>query len=177
MLYTSDPAAITSDASDPLAIDDLCHAKEESQDHLSEENYPVLYTSDPAGISNYISNPLATDELSGMGTNGSPSVKADQSSDDEGRDVHIDSTGGTTNELVPQPSDQAQASASSQWGEVDAEERGAIGIDLDSMLVLAKKESPKETDTTEPTFMENGELIQKQTMAMESMTEALGKCS
>ncbi|XP_046404825.1 uncharacterized protein LOC124170166 [Ischnura elegans] len=153
MLYSSDPAAITSDASDPLATDDQCHVKEESQDHLSEENYRVRYTSDPAGISNGVSDPLATDELSGMGTNGSPSVKADQSSDDEGRDAHIDSTGGTTNELVPQPSDQthmqAQASTSSQWGEVDAEETGAIGIDLDSMLVLAKKESPKETDTTE----------------------------
>ncbi|XP_046408515.1 uncharacterized protein LOC124173032 [Ischnura elegans] len=177
MLYTSDPAALTSDASDPLATDDLCHAKEESQDHLSGENYPVLYTSDPAGNSNDVSDPLATDELSGMGTCGWPSVKADQSSDDEGGDAYNDSTDGTTNELMPQASDQAQASTSSQWEEVDAEETGAIGIDEDSMLVLANKESTKETDATEPTSTMNGELLQNQTMAMDSMTEAVGECS
>ncbi|XP_046407500.1 uncharacterized protein LOC124172137 [Ischnura elegans] len=61
MLYTSDPAG--SDASDPLATDDLFHVKEENQDHLSEENYPVLNTPDPTGISNYDSDPLTTDEL------------------------------------------------------------------------------------------------------------------
>ncbi|XP_046405069.1 zinc finger protein 37-like [Ischnura elegans] len=68
---------------------------------------------------------------------------------------------------------QAQASTSSQGEDVDAEGTGAIVIVQDSMPVLAEKESPKETGATEPTSKENGELIQKQTMTMESMTEAL----
>ncbi|XP_046407431.1 uncharacterized protein LOC124172069 [Ischnura elegans] len=70
--------------------------------------------------------------------------------------------------------DLAQASKSSQGEVVDAEGTGAIVTDLDSMQVLTKKElSLKETDATEPTFTENGELVQNQTMAMESMTEAM----
>ncbi|XP_046405091.1 uncharacterized protein LOC124170414 [Ischnura elegans] len=154
--------------------DKLFHIKDENEDHLSEENNPMLYTTDPAGSD--ASDPLATDDLSdpvrykcsyvkedltsddeghilndctdgvssklihqdsfdqsGIKT-GSPSVKADQSSDDEGRDAHNNITDGTTNELVLQASDQ-------------------------------------------PTSTENGELIQNQTMAMESMTEAVGECS
>ncbi|XP_046407882.1 uncharacterized protein LOC124172488 [Ischnura elegans] len=72
--------------------------------------------------------------------------------------------------------DLAQASTSSQGEVVDAEGTGAIVTDLDSMQVLTKKElSLKETDATEPTFTENGELVQNQTMAMESMTEAMGE--
>ncbi|XP_046407936.1 zinc finger protein 883-like [Ischnura elegans] len=67
----------------------------------------------------------------------------------------------------------AQASTSSQGEEVDAEGTTAIVIDLDTLLVLTKKElPPRETDATEPTVTENGELVQNLTMSMESMTEA-----
>ncbi|XP_046408533.1 uncharacterized protein LOC124173053 isoform X2 [Ischnura elegans] len=41
--------------------DKLFHVKEESEDHLSEGNNPVLYPSDPAGIMSDASDPLATD--------------------------------------------------------------------------------------------------------------------
>ncbi|XP_046405056.1 uncharacterized protein LOC124170378 [Ischnura elegans] len=146
--------------------------KEENEDPLSECNYPEMNTPDPDGISSNAVDPLATDDLSGMATCGSPCVKADQISDDGGGYVHNDSTDGATNDLVAQASAQAQASTSSQGEEVDAEGTGAIVIDLDTLLILAKNElSPKETDATEPTVVENGELIQNRTMAMESMTE------
>ncbi|XP_046405067.1 zinc finger protein 37-like [Ischnura elegans] len=147
--------------------------KEENEDPLSECNYPEMNTPDPDGISSKALDPLATEDLSGMATCGSPCVKADHFSDDGGGYAHSNSTDGATNDLVSQASDQAQASMSSQGEEVDAEGTGAIEIDLDSVLVLAKDElSPKETDATEPTVMENGELIQNRTMAMESMIEA-----
>ncbi|XP_046408702.1 zinc finger protein 182-like isoform X1 [Ischnura elegans] len=147
--------------------------KEENEDPLSEGKYPVMNTPDPAGMSSNALDPLATDDLSGMETCGSPCVKADQISDDGGY-VHNDSTDGATNGLVPQASVQAQASTSSQGEEVDAEGTTAIVIDLDTLLVLAKNElSPKETDATEPTVVENGELVQNLTMAMESMMDAV----
>ncbi|XP_046405052.1 zinc finger protein 35-like [Ischnura elegans] len=213
-LLTMDNSYIETSADCKIELENLTqwnshfHIKDENEDHLSEENNPMLYTTDPAGSD--ASDPLATDDLSdpvrykcssvkedlisddghilndctdgvssklihqdsfdqsGIGTCGSPSIKADQISDDEGQDVHTD---GATNELVPQGSCQAQASTSSQGEEGDAEGTGAIVIE--SLLVLAKKESPMETDTTEPSSTENGELIQKQTMTMESMTEAL----
>ncbi|XP_046408819.1 uncharacterized protein LOC124173332 [Ischnura elegans] len=150
----------------------LITVKEEKEDPLSEGNYPLMYTPDAAGISSNALDPLATDDLSGMGTCGSPSVKADQFSDDGGGYALNTSTNGATNDLVSQASDQAQTSISSDGEEVDAEGTGAIEMDLNSMLVLAKEElSPKETDTTEPTVMENRELIQNPTMAMESMIE------
>ncbi|XP_046407420.1 uncharacterized protein LOC124172057 [Ischnura elegans] len=155
----------------------LVTVKDENEDPLSEGNYPVMKTPDPDGISSNALDPLATDDLSGMGRCGSPSVKADQFSDDGGGYAPNDSTNGATNDLVSQASDQAQTSTSSQGEEMDAEGTGAIEIDLVSMLVLAKEElSPKETDTTEPTVMEIGELIQNRTMAMESMIEAEGEC-
>ncbi|XP_046407639.1 oocyte zinc finger protein XlCOF6-like [Ischnura elegans] len=129
---------------------------------------------DPAKISSNALDALATDDSSGMGACESPCVKADQTSDDGGGYVHNDSTDGATNDLVDQASIQAQASTSSQGEEVDTEGTGAVVIDLDTLLVLAKKElSPKETYATEPTVMENGELFQNPTMAMESMTEAV----
>ncbi|XP_046407697.1 zinc finger protein 271-like isoform X2 [Ischnura elegans] len=86
-----------------------------------------------------------------------------------------DPDGISSNALDPLATDDlAQASTSSQGEEVDAEGTRAVVIDLDTLLVLAKNElSPKETDATEPTVAENGELIQNQTMAMESMTEAV----
>ncbi|XP_046407478.1 uncharacterized protein LOC124172117 [Ischnura elegans] len=148
--------------------------KEENEDPLSEDKYPVMYTLDPDGISSNALDPLATDDLSGMATCGSPCVKADQISDDGGGYVDNGSTDGATNDLVAQASAQAQASTSSQGEEVDGEGTRAVVIDLDTLLVLAKNElSPKETDATEPTITENGELIQNRTMAMESMTEAV----
>ncbi|XP_046408786.1 zinc finger protein 569-like [Ischnura elegans] len=153
----------------------LATVKGENEDPLSEGNYPEMYTPDPDGISSKALDPLATDDLCGMGTFGSPCVKADHFSDDGGGYAHSNSTDGATNDLVSQASDQAQASMSSQGEEVDAEGTGAIEIDLDSVLVLAKDElSPKETDATEPTVMENRELIQNPTMAMESMIEKEG---
>ncbi|XP_046407944.1 gastrula zinc finger protein XlCGF57.1-like [Ischnura elegans] len=70
--------------------------------------------------------------------------------------------------------DWTQASTSSQGEVVDSNGKETIVIDLDSLLVVAKRElSPKETDATEPSRMESGELIQNRTMAMESMTEAV----
>ncbi|XP_046404923.1 uncharacterized protein LOC124170244 [Ischnura elegans] len=124
--------------------------KEENEDPLSECNYPEMNTPDPDGISSKALDPLATENLSGMATCGSPCVKADHFSDDGGGYAHSNSTDGATNDLVSQASDQAQASMSSQGEEVDAEGTGAIEIDLDSVLVLAKDElSPKETDATE----------------------------
>ncbi|XP_046408712.1 zinc finger protein 37-like [Ischnura elegans] len=148
--------------------------KEENEDPLSEGKYPVMNTPDPAGMSSNDLDPLATDDLSGMETCGSPCVKADQISDDGGGYVHNDSTDGATDDLVPQAFAQAQASTSSQGEEVDAEGTRAIVIDLDTLLVLTKKElSPKETDATELTDTENGELVQNLTMAMESVTEAV----
>ncbi|XP_046405062.1 uncharacterized protein LOC124170383 [Ischnura elegans] len=162
MLYTTDPAG--SDASDPLANDDLsdpvrykCSPVKEDQISDDEEGHILNDCTD--GVSSKLIHQDPCDQ-SGIKT-GSPSVKADQSSDGEEQDVHNESTDGTTSKHVPQASDQthmqAQASTSFQWEEVDAEETGAIGIDLGSMLVLAKKESPKETDTTKLTSTENGE--------------------
>ncbi|XP_046407706.1 uncharacterized protein LOC124172306 [Ischnura elegans] len=237
--------------------------KEENKDPLREDNYPEMYTQDPAKISSNALDPLAIDDLSGLGTCGSPCVKADQISDDGGGYVHNDSTDEATDDLVPQASvqsdtvtfkcspvkedqisddgeryvhndctdgvssklmheassdqgdpvthkcssvkedeisdgeegyvvndctdcasselmhqdspDQAQASTSSEGKEVDAEGTKAVVIDLDTLLVLAKKEvSPKKTNATEPTDTENGELVQNLTMAMESMTDAVG---
>ncbi|XP_046407787.1 zinc finger protein 271-like [Ischnura elegans] len=148
--------------------------KDENKDPLSEGNYPEMYTPDSDGISSNALDPLATDDLSGMATCGSPCVKADQISDDGGGYVHNEGTDGATNDLVAQASAQAQASTSSQGEEVDGEGTRAVVIDLDTLLVLAKNElSPKETDATEPTVTENGELIQNRTMAMESMKEAV----
>ncbi|XP_046408259.1 zinc finger protein 569-like [Ischnura elegans] len=153
----------------------LVTVKEENEDPLSEGNYPEMNTPDPDGISNKALDPLATDDLSGMGRCGSPSVKADQFSDDGGGYVHNESTNGATNDLVSHASDQAQTSISSHGEEVDGEGTAAIEIDLDSMLVLAKEElSPKETGATEPTIMDNRELIQNPTTTMESMIEAEG---
>ncbi|XP_046407826.1 uncharacterized protein LOC124172430 [Ischnura elegans] len=147
--------------------------KEENEDPLSEGKYPEMHTLDPARISRNALYQLATDELSGMATCGSPGVKADQTSDDEGGYVHNYSTDAATDDLVAQASAQAQASTSSQGEEVDAEGTRAVVIDLDTLLVLTKKEqSPKETDATEPTVRENGELVQNLSMSMESMTEA-----
>ncbi|XP_046407449.1 uncharacterized protein LOC124172086 [Ischnura elegans] len=152
----------------------LVTVKDENEDPLSEGNYPVTYTQDPAGYSSNAFDPLATDDLSGMGICGSPSVKADQFSDDGGGYAHNNSTNGATNDLVSQASDQAQTSISSHGEEVDAEGTGAIEIDIDSVLVLAKEElSTKETDATEPTTTANEEVIQNEAMAMESMTEAV----
>ncbi|XP_046407402.1 uncharacterized protein LOC124172041 [Ischnura elegans] len=152
----------------------LVTVKDENKDPLSEGNYPEMNTPDPAGIPSNALDPLETDDLSGMGTCGSPSVKADQFSDDVGRCALNASTNGATNDLMFQASDQAEASTSSQSEEVDAKGTGAMEIDLDSMQVLAKKElSPKETDATEPTIMENGGVIHNRTMAMESIMEAM----
>ncbi|XP_046407939.1 zinc finger protein 37 homolog [Ischnura elegans] len=80
----------------------------------------------------------------------------------------------SSNALDPLATDDlAQASTSSQGEEVDAEGTRAVVIDLDTLLVLTKKElSPREIDATEPTVRENGELVQNLTMSMESMTEA-----
>ncbi|XP_046407819.1 uncharacterized protein LOC124172423 [Ischnura elegans] len=151
----------------------LVTMKEENEDPLNEGNYPEMYTPDPAAISSNALDPLATDDLSGMGRCGSPSVKADQTSDDGGY-VHNDSIDGATNGLEPQASVQAQASMSSQGEEVDAEGTRDVVIDLDTLLVFTKTElSPKETDASEPTVMENGLLVQNRKMAMESMTEAV----
>ncbi|XP_046407418.1 uncharacterized protein LOC124172055 [Ischnura elegans] len=71
--------------------------------------------------------------------------------------------------------DWTQASTSSQGEVVDSNgKENNFVIDLDSLLVLAKRElSSNETDATEPTGMESGELIQNRTMAMESITEAV----
>ncbi|XP_046407558.1 zinc finger protein 184-like [Ischnura elegans] len=70
--------------------------------------------------------------------------------------------------------DWTQASTSSQGEVVDSNGKETIVIDLDSLLVLAKRElSSNETDATEPTGMESEALIQNRTMAMESMTEAV----
>ncbi|XP_046407940.1 uncharacterized protein LOC124172538 [Ischnura elegans] len=151
----------------------LISVKEENKDPLRYDNYPEIYTPYPAAISSNALDPLATDDLSGMGTCGSPCVKVYQISDDGGGYVHNDSTDGATNGLVAQASVQVQASRSSQGDEVDAEGTRAVVIDRDTLLVLAKIElSPKETDATEPTDTENGELIQDHSMAMEFMTEA-----
>ncbi|XP_046408768.1 zinc finger protein 62-like [Ischnura elegans] len=145
----------------------------ENKDPLRYDNYPEIYTPYPAAISSNALDPLAIEDLSGMGTCGSPCVKVDQISDDGGGYVHNDSTDGATNGLVAQASVQVQASTSSQGDEVDAEGTRAVVIDRDTLLVLAKIElSPKETDATEPTDTENGELIQNHSMAMEFMTEA-----
>ncbi|XP_046408709.1 zinc finger protein 184-like [Ischnura elegans] len=84
----------------------LVTVKEENEDPLSEGNYPEMYTPDPDGISSNASDPLATDDLSGMGTCGSPSVKADEFSDDVGGYAHSNSTIWATNDLVSQASDQ-----------------------------------------------------------------------
>ncbi|XP_046407359.1 uncharacterized protein LOC124172006 isoform X2 [Ischnura elegans] len=66
------------------------------------------------------------------------------------------------------------ASTSSQGEVVDSNGKETIVIDLDSLLVVAKRElSSNETDITEPSRMESGELIQNRAMAMESMTEAV----
>ncbi|XP_046407910.1 zinc finger protein 37-like [Ischnura elegans] len=108
----------------------LVSVKEENKDPLRYDNYPEIYTPYPAAISSNALDPLATDDL-------------------------------------------VQASTSSQGDEVDAEGTRAVVIDRDTLLVLAKIElSPKETDATEPTDTENGELIQNHSMAMEFMTEA-----
>ncbi|XP_046407647.1 uncharacterized protein LOC124172273 [Ischnura elegans] len=156
--------------SQQLGTNMLETVKEENEDPLSEDKYPVMNTLDPAGISSNALDPLATDDLSGVGTCGSPCVEADQISDNGGGYVDNDSTDGATNDLVAQASVQAQASTSSQGEEVDAEGTRAIVIDLDTLLVLTKKElSPRETDATEPTVTENGELIQNRTMAMEAV--------
>ncbi|XP_046407360.1 uncharacterized protein LOC124172006 isoform X3 [Ischnura elegans] len=70
--------------------------------------------------------------------------------------------------------DWTQASTSSQGEVVDSNGKETIVIDLDSLLVVAKRElSSNETDITEPSRMESGELIQNRAMAMESMTEAV----
>ncbi|XP_046407361.1 uncharacterized protein LOC124172007 [Ischnura elegans] len=160
--------------SQQLGSNMLVTVKDENKDPLSEGNYPEMNTPDPAGIPSNALDPLETDDLSGMGTCGSPSVKADQFSDDVGRCALNASTNGATNDLMFQASDQAEASTSSQSEEVDAKGTGAMEIDLDSMQVLAKKElSPKETDATEPTIMENGGVIHNRTMAMESIMEAM----
>ncbi|XP_046405063.1 uncharacterized protein LOC124170387 [Ischnura elegans] len=74
--------------------------------------------------------------------------------------------------------DWAQASISTQGEEADAKGIGVNVEDLGSMQVLAKRElSPKETDASEPTDKGSGELVQNGTMAMESVTEAVGECS
>ncbi|XP_046408787.1 uncharacterized protein LOC124173312 [Ischnura elegans] len=161
--------------SQQLGSNMLVTMKEENEDPLSEDSYPVMYTLDPAGIPRNALDPLETDDLSGLGTCGSPCVKADQTSDDEGGYVHNDSMDGATDDLVAQTSAQAQASTSSKGEEVDAESTRAVVIDLDTLLVLTKKElSPKKTDATEWTVTENGELVQNPTMAIESMTETEG---
>ncbi|XP_046405057.1 uncharacterized protein LOC124170379 [Ischnura elegans] len=84
----------------------LVPLKEEDKDPLSEGNYPVMYTPNPAGMSSNCLDPLATDDLSGMATCGSPSVKADEFSDDGGGYAHSNSTIWATNDLVSQASDQ-----------------------------------------------------------------------
>ncbi|XP_046408788.1 zinc finger protein 2 homolog [Ischnura elegans] len=121
--------------SQQLGSNMLVTVKDENEDPLSEGYYPFMHTPDPAAISSNAFDPLATDCL-------------------------------------------AQTSTSFQGDEVDAEGTRAVVIDLDTLLVLAKNElSPKVTDATEPTVMENGELIQNRTMAMESMTEAVGSAA
>ncbi|XP_046407434.1 uncharacterized protein LOC124172071 [Ischnura elegans] len=80
--------------------------KEENEDPLSEGKYPEMHTLDPARISRNALDQLATDELSGMATCGSPGVKADQTSDDEGGCVHNYSTDAATDDLVAQASAQ-----------------------------------------------------------------------
>ncbi|XP_046407943.1 uncharacterized protein LOC124172542 [Ischnura elegans] len=158
--------------SQQLGSNMLVTMKEENEDPLSEDNYPVMYTRDPDGITSNALDPLATDDLSGLGKCGSPCVKVDQTSDDGGEYVHNDSTDGATNDLVAHASAQAQASKSSQGEEVDSGGTRAVVIDLDTLLVLAKEElSPEETDASELTVTENGELVQNPTMAIESMTE------
>ncbi|XP_046407747.1 zinc finger protein 271-like [Ischnura elegans] len=160
--------------SQQLGTNMLETVKEENEDPLNEDKYPVMYTLDPDGMSSNCLDPLATDDLSGMGTYGSPSVKADQISDNGGGYVDNDSTDGATNDLVAEASVQAHASTSSQGEEVDAEGTKAVVIDLDTLLVLAKKElSPKETNATESIVMENEELVQNRTMAMECITEVV----
>ncbi|XP_046408453.1 zinc finger protein 436-like [Ischnura elegans] len=71
--------------------------------------------------------------------------------------------------------DLPQASTSSQGEEVDAEGTGAFVIDLDCLLVTAKKEpSPEENDATEPTLGEDGDPIESLTMVQQSTTETFG---
>ncbi|XP_046408737.1 uncharacterized protein LOC124173264 [Ischnura elegans] len=123
-----------------------CHVKEENQDHLSEENNPVLYT-DSAGISNYDSDPLMTDELSDRVTYKCTSVKEDQISDDEeGLHVLNDCSDGVTNKLMHQDSsDQPNTLTAFQGEKVEAQSRGDIVVDLDAMPIGAKKGlSPEE---------------------------------
>ncbi|XP_046407937.1 uncharacterized protein LOC124172535 [Ischnura elegans] len=92
--------------SQQLGSNMLVTVKNENEDPLSEGNYPEMNTLDPAGISSNTLDPLATGNLSVMATCGSPGVKADQTSDDEGGFVHNYSTNAATDDLVAQASAQ-----------------------------------------------------------------------
>ncbi|XP_046407955.1 zinc finger and SCAN domain-containing protein 2-like [Ischnura elegans] len=167
MLYTSDPAVITSDASGPLATDDLFHVKEENEDPLSVGNSPMLYTSDPAGISSDVSDALATDDVFHV---------KDESEDplSEGNSPVLD-----TSHPAGISSDASDPLATDDLFHVNEENQDHLSEEIYPVLYTSDPagisndvSDPLATDEL-PTSMENGELIQKQTMAMETMTEAL----
>ncbi|XP_046405095.1 uncharacterized protein LOC124170418 [Ischnura elegans] len=188
-MYTPDPPEISRDVADPLATDELpltstpfeeewlesmaestgaivtdfdwklvgakeepsqeekdaakCHVKEENGDHLMEESYPMLHIRNLAGNSTDVSDPLATDD---MCVAGEGAVDDNFKSSPDTKDGVQDAVVGT-----------AQVAYSVQPAEIFIP---VPDIQLPTANML-------------PTSMENGELIQNQTMAMESMTEAV----
>ncbi|XP_046407351.1 uncharacterized protein LOC124171999 isoform X2 [Ischnura elegans] len=155
----------------------LVNMKVENEDQLGKGDYPVIYTPDPAENSDNAPDPLATDDLGDLGIYRSSHVKEDQISDSEGGCVDNDFTDGTSSKLANEASSdqillQAQASTSSHGKGMEVESSGAMVTDLKWNLIAKKELSP--TDNDEPTFMEDGEPIEKITMALDSTTEALG---
>ncbi|XP_046407792.1 zinc finger protein 774-like [Ischnura elegans] len=134
----------------------------------------MLYTSDPAGISTDVSDPLATDELTNPVSYKCPSVKEDHISDDEDRYRLNDCTHGASSKLIHQDiSGQPITLTASQGEKVKTQGTGAMVEDLEWSLIGAKKE-PSLEENTQLTLGEDGDPIERSTIAHDSTTKAFG---
>ncbi|XP_046407983.1 zinc finger and SCAN domain-containing protein 2-like [Ischnura elegans] len=178
MLYTSDPAGISTDVSDPLATDELSNpvtykCPSVKEDHISddEDGYRLNDCTDGA------SSKLIHQDISGQSdpvTYDCSSVKNDQISDDEEENVVNDcSDGFTSNQVHQDSSNQPITLTASQCEKVEIQGTGAMVVDLEWTLIGVKKE-PSLEENAQLTLGEDGEPVESLTIAQESTAEAFG---
>ncbi|XP_046407428.1 zinc finger protein 37-like [Ischnura elegans] len=178
MLYTSDPAGISTGVSDPLATDELSNAvtykcPSVKEDHISddEDRYRLNDCTDGA------SSKLIHQDISGQSDlvmYECSSVKNYEISDDEEEYVLNDCSDGFTSKQVHQDSSiQPITLTASQGEKVETQGTGAVVVDLEWTLIGVKKESSLE-ENAQLTLGEDGDPIERSTIAHDSATKAFG---
>ncbi|XP_046407811.1 uncharacterized protein LOC124172400 [Ischnura elegans] len=178
MLYTYDPAGISTYVSDPLATDELsnpvtykCPSVKEYHISDDEDGYRLNDCTDGA------SSKLIHQDISGQSdpvTYDCSSVKNDQISDDEEENVVNDCSDGFTSNQVHQDSSNQPITLTASHGEkVDTQGTGAMVEDLEWTLIGVKKE-PSLEENAQLTLGKDGEPVESFTIAQESTTKAFG---